>query len=401
MASSIDSKIKIAIIGNMNNNSVNLAMYLHEYGFNISLLLFSNEDKLIFEPSSDFSEPLPFPVKSLKWGRYRDLYNPFLGNIIASELSPFTHIIGSRLSPAFLQRFTDRCLDAFIPTGGDIWTVPFMTFTFKGVLKFVFASHFQRKGIMNARRIFFDTTNKEIETRLAGLLPFYKRSQLPIVALYAPLFEGSNLQHLLSTTPSSEVFANIKKNCDIFLVHHVKHLWTAYSVKYVDKYQAKGNNKVLLALKILKDNYPSLNIKVLMTEYGPDFRETQKLAKALNVNDMIAWFPVLPRKELMCAIYYSDAVIGELSRSWLSYGVAIEAMVCYKPIIHNRSDSFFTLDQLYPMYNANDKNELASAIHSIYNKPLEAKAIGLEAGNWYRNSVKQYMRDLSELFHNV
>lgn len=401
MTSSNYSKIKIAIIGNMNNNSVNLAMYLHDHGFNVALLLFSNEDELIFKPSSDFFLQLPFPIKRLKWGRYRDLYNPLLAKVITSDLSSFTHIIGSRLSPAFLQRFTNRRLDAFIPTGGDIWTVPFLTFTFKGVLKFLFASYPQRKGIMRARRIFFDTTNKEIETRLAGLLPFYKRSQLPITALYAPSYEGANLQHLLSSTPSSEVFSNIKKSCDIFLVHHVKHLWTDYSVKYVDKYQAKGNNEVLLALKILKETYPDLNVKVLMTEYGPDFRETQKYAKALEVNEMIVWFPVLPRKELLCAIYFSDAVIGELARSWLSYGVVIESMVLFKPIIHNRNDSFFSSSQLYPMYNARNKNELASAIYSIFTSPIEAKAIGLEAGNWYRNSVNQYMRDLSELFSNV
>lgn len=391
---------KIAIIGNMNNNSVNLAMYLYDYGFNITLLLFSNEDPLIFKPSSDFSAELPFPITRLTWGRYRDLFNPLLAKVITRDLAPFNFLIGSRLSPAFLERFTNRYLDAFIPTGGDIWTVPHLTLTLKGVLKFLFSSYLQRRGIRNSRRVFFDTTNREIEDRIAGLIPLHKRSQLPIVALYAPLFEDESLHSLLHSSALSEKFASIKRNCDIFLVHHVKHLWTPHSVRYVDKYQAKGNDKVLKALKIVRQSHPHLNVKVLMTEYGPDFRETQRFAKLLKVDDMIEWFPVLPRKELMCAIYHSDAVIGEITRSWLSYGVVIEAMVSYKPIIHNRLDSFFSPNQLYPMYNASNEYELSAAIHSIYTNPVKACQTGLAAGQWYRQSVIQYIQELSLLFSN-
>lgn len=264
----------------------------------------------------------------------------------------------------------------------------------------MFSSYLQRRGIRNSRRVFFDTTNREIEDRIAGLIPLHKRSQLPIVALYAPLFEDESLHSLLHSSALSEKFASIKRNCDIFLVHHVKHLWTPHSVRYVDKYQAKGNDKVLKALKIVRQSHPHLNVKVLMTEYGPDFRETQRFAKLLKVDDMIEWFPVLPRKELMCAIYHSDAVIGEITRSWLSYGVVIEAMVSYKPIIHNRLDSFFSPNQLYPMYNASNEYELSAAIHSIYTNPVKACQTGLAAGQWYRQSVIQYIQELSLLFSN-
>ena len=114
-----------------------------------------------------------------------------------------------------------------------------------------------------------------------------------------------------------------------------------------------------------------------MCEYGPDVTATKSLAKSLRVDDMIAWIPLSPRREIMVAISLADAVIGELARSWLTYGTIVEAMVQGKPVIHNRDDSFFSPRPLYPMYHATSAEEVREAILRVVDYPGEAVAKGL------------------------
>ena len=89
----------------------------------------------------------------------------------------------------------------------------------------------------------------------------------------------------------------------------------------------------------------------------------------------------------MIAISLADAVIGELARSWLTYGTVIEAMVQGTPIIHNRDDSFFAPRPLYPMYHATSGKDIAQAILRIAHDPSEARAIGAAAKVWYNEET--------------
>lgn len=375
--------MKIGILGNMNNNSNNLVQYLRAAGADAHLLLYENEDKH-FVPDADEIMPTDYPKKTLTWGSYQKFMNPMIGRQVREDIAPFDLLIGTRLAPAYIARFAARPLDGFMPTGGDIWTVPhFSGYRPKNLLKWAFLSRAQRKGIRDSRRIFMDKTNPVVEELVTPLFDPERRIEAGVPTIYAPAYQGEAWERRLAHSRMKARFDAIRENADVFLVHHVKHLWQPHSVAAFDPYQAKGNDRILSGLAQIRRMHPGLRIKVLMCEYGPDVAATKALAEALGVADMIAWIPLSPRREIMVAISLADAVIGEIARSWLTYGTVMEAMVQGKPVIHNRDDSFFAPRRLYPMYHASTAEDVAASILQIAREPAEAATIGAAAKAWY------------------
>ena len=375
--------MKIAVLGNMNNNSNNLVQYLRAEGADAHLLFYENEAAQ-FTPDADEITPTDYPAKTLTWGSYQKFMNPLMGRQVRADIAPFDLVIGTRLAPAYMARFTNRPLDVFMPTGGDIWTVPhFSGYANRNLLKWMFVSNAQRRGIKESRRIIFDTTNSEIENLIAPLFDSRRRIKGAAPTIYAPSYQNGSWARRLAHSKLKSKFEALRESADIFLVHHVKHLWQESSVNAFDPYQAKGNDRILHGLAQLRKEVPRLRVKVLMCEYGPDVAATKALATSLGVADILAWIPLSPRREIMVAISLCDAVIGELARSWLTYGTVIEAMVQGKPVIHNRDDSFFAPRYLYPMYHATSAAEVAESILNIARDPIKAAAIGAESKAWY------------------
>jgi glycosyltransferase involved in cell wall biosynthesis len=388
--------MRIGILGNMNNNAVNLAHYLTDAGYDCELLLYINEANH-FLPDSDGYESPPFNIKYLSWGRYIDLWLKS-GRQIRKDIIDYDFLIGSRLAPSFVRK-AGLSLDIFMPTGGDIWTVPvFAGWSPKNLLKFLLVSRRQKAGIQGSAAIFFDRTNVETERKIAPVVQGVTRYEHPITCLYYPEFEGDYLQRRIAASGLIDKFRNIRQNSDIFLVHHVKHLWLADSVARFDVLQEKGNDRILHALKLFRSWYPDVSVTVLMCEYGVDYRETQRLAVELGVDNCIEWIALTPRKELLLAIHLADAVIGELARSWFSYGVVLEAMTMQKPVIHNRDDDFFEGCDLYPMIHADSAESVARAIERIHNLPREAEDIGRKSGRWLRDvAIGNAISDITSL----
>lgn len=134
--------MKIGIIGNMNNNAVNLARYLQDAGLDCTVLLYQNEASH-FVPEADALSGVTYKFRTLSWGSY---VNYFLTSpkVIRSDLADFDYIIGSRLAPAFLAK-AGIPLDMFMPTGGDLHTLrlsSFMSaiFTSRWVFSITFAA---------------------------------------------------------------------------------------------------------------------------------------------------------------------------------------------------------------------------------------------------------------------
>lgn len=375
--------MKIGILGNMNNNSNNLVQYLRAAGADAHLLFYENEAGH-FTPDADEIAPPDYPQKTLTWGSYKQFMNPTIGRQVRADIAPFDLLIGTRLAPAYMARFTGRPLDGFMPTGGDIWTVPhFSGYAPKNLLKWAFVSRAQRKGIRDSRRIFMDKTNPVVEDLITPLFDAERRVETGVPAIYAPAYQGEAWDRRLAHSSMKAQFESLRRDADVFLVHHVKHLWQPDTVAAFDPYQAKGNDRILHGLAQIRATQPGLRVTVLMCEYGPDVAATKALADELGVADMIAWIPLSPRREIMVAISMADAVIGEIARSWLTYGTVIEAMVQGTPVIHNRDDSFFAPRPLYPMYHATTAEDVAAAILRIARDPDEASAIGAAAQAWY------------------
>lgn len=372
--------MKVAIIGNMNNNANNLIRYLRREGVDATLLFFANEASH-FVPDADNIDAIDYPHQTLSWGSYSQLYTT-PAHKIAEDLAPFEFLIGSRLAPAFAAK-ADRQLDIFMPTGGELHMLPmFSGFAIKDLVKFLLFSRLQRNGIARCKTLFWDATNEELEAKIEPVIRGLPRIKHAIPAIYYPEYEGEALLRRQAKSKWIAEFSDLAKSCDFLLMHHVKHVWLPGSIRQYGTFHAKGNDQIIRGLADYYASSPDKRIVIAMVQYGADHDATKRLAQELGVAEYVAWFPQLPRKELMLAIGKCDAVVGEVTRSWFSYGTILEAMAMGKTVIHNRNDSLYPDKRLYPMLRIYDRTSVYEVLNRIAAGDVDLETMGKEAKQW-------------------
>lgn len=372
--------MRIAILGNMNNNANNLIRYLRDEGFDCELLFYSNEAGH-FVPDADNIRPIDYPSRVLDWGSYSQLLTTPASQI-KEDLAPYDFLIGSRLAPSYALK-AKRRLDMFMPSGGDLHMLPmFSGFAPKDLLKFLAYSSRQRQGIKQTNTLFWDVTNQETEQKIAPIVHDMDRISHAIPAIYYPDYLGENLIKRREQSEWLPQFEKAREEADIFLFHHVKHVWTPRSIKHYGKFHEKGNDQIVRGLKGFYDRNPKRKLKIAMFEFGEDHSKTRDLARKLDVDQYIAWFPQMSRKELMMGISISDAVFGEVTRSWFSYGTILEAMVMKKAVIHHRDDHFYPNKKLYPMVKVHDATSISDAFASIEKEEVDLAKMGTQSHKW-------------------
>lgn len=371
---------RIAIIGNMNNNANNLVRFLMGQGLDCTVLFYKNEAGH-FTPDADNIEAVQYPHETLTWGGYGQLFTTSAAQI-AKDLAPFDFLIGSRLAPVYADK-AGRSLDIFMPSGGDLHMLPmFSGFAPKDFFKFLVFSRAQRKGIRRSKVLFWDETNEELENKIRSVVEGMDRIKHAIPAIYYPDYEGDSLQRRLKKSEWIDKFKAARADCDVLLLHHVKHVWLPKTIQYYGEFHAKGNDQIVHGLAEYYAGSPRKRIKIIMIRFGTDYDETEALARRLGVAEHIIWFPQLPRKELMLGIGVVDAVIGEVTRSWFSYGTIMEAMVMGKATLHNRDDALYPEKRLYPMLRIFDGHSVAAAFRKIADGEVDLAEMGREAKQW-------------------
>ena len=142
--------VKIALIGNMNNNFFVLARYLRDEGFNCSVFALPYEPAH-FSPISDSNSEEDIKlVQILPWGNAHDLLDLSSGTINA-VFEQYNFFIACGTAPAFLTK-AGITVDLFIPYGSDLYLLPFNIP--KNPLKWLSIFHFrkfQKRGIKIGR----------------------------------------------------------------------------------------------------------------------------------------------------------------------------------------------------------------------------------------------------------
>ena len=117
----VNSNLRIAFVGNMNNNFFCLMRLLRDRGISSDLLLFKNEFEHFLPEADSFDENdyVLSSVKRLTWSYgATDFFNTSKKEI-SSVISNYDFIIGLGPAPAYLSK-ANRDLDLFIPYGGDL-----------------------------------------------------------------------------------------------------------------------------------------------------------------------------------------------------------------------------------------------------------------------------------------
>jgi glycosyltransferase involved in cell wall biosynthesis len=393
--------MRIALIGNQNNNLNVLTRYLRDYGYDAHLMQYHHEPPH-FKPECDtFGNEYLEYSHVLDWGTYKSYFTNS-SNSIAKSLEAYDFLIGSRLAPAFAMK-ARRKLNIFVPSGGEIWTLPF----FAGwkpteLLKYLAFSKIQKKAIQQyVEQLVFDYTNEEVEAKVKALgFTTSNRIVSNPPFLYLPEYNEESLLKNSDKCVHQKLFKEIRSKHDLVIFHHSSHWWKNIPEAY---HHDKGNDRLFKGFAEFIKKNPTVKACIATVKYGPDAENSMKLCSELGISEKVIWLPHMTRKEIMMGILMSDIVAGEFKNSWFSYGAIFEGLALKKTVMHYREDNRYTdrPEGLYPMMTARYSEDISNVLNNYIKNPGHFKNIGEQGYDWFvKYAINEPLKKIVQLIED-
>ncbi len=373
--------VRIAFLGNMNNNHFALARYLRKHGYDCTLLLYEGEQDHFLPSCDSYDTEHMLWTKTLSWGSARRFLGTSKSTII-SDLSDYDILIGCGLSPAYCGK-ADITLDIMVPYGGDIWLETMFRTVSPHTIPSVWLSAIaQRICLGKVKVLHTPVVNNVYEGQIRRYAREVSRWIDGIPMVFAPDYGAEN--NILSKTHWGFEFLKIRKSSQFMVVAHSRHVWSDPL-----NMASKGNDKLLKGWALFCSRNPGITKKLVLIEYGADVLKSKQYIKELGIEETVTWLPKMYRKDIMPGLFMADIVAAEFVHSWIAGGVLYEALVASKPIIAHRDDSLYSnaYDNLYPIYNANTPEKIRDHFEEYILDPEAGKKVGQIGRQWYENEV--------------
>jgi hypothetical protein len=388
--------MKVALIGNMNNNHFAMLRYFHDLGVEAYLFKFANEFDH-FQPQCDTFQ---FP----KWEQFiintEIIDGDFLQLIKLSKkylndvFKGFDYYIGNGMAPIYLLKAGIR-LDLFLPYGIGI------EYTYRpnkeglwNLIKEKIVKVFQEHAIKNNVSIVCSSEELTIKKALS-LGKRVERLSIPMV--YYEKNEDVNW-------PVSENILNKILESEFKLFSHVSHLDHNGMI-----YQIKRNDILIEAFSKYVQDYPNHKSLLILLSYGNDTEYSKKIIKEKGVESKVVWLPLMMRKDLISIISKIDMGASEFG-GYTWGGTGWEFLSAGKLFFHyinmSNSDIEETLGAtLPPFINSNRPEYIAEKIAYYYSNKMELKRKEIELKDWYKsnagiNLADKYLTLLKQLKKN-
>jgi len=420
--------VKIALIGNMNNNNFALMRYFRDLGADAHLLLykgdgantlshfcpendtweierwapFIHQTKIENGPFSILGNPerLIFPYQPLCYLKYaikflmrrqgRRILPPTVSELRAA-FSGYDRYVGSGLSPAILNRM-GLALDIFYPyaTGIEFLASPeFLSlkmnsrYLIRKTLERVEAA--QRTGIDRAR---FCLNAEMSVTRNA-----FQANQIKFITLAIPMVYSQELPPN-ERRLSAELIAAKKEieDSDLAILMHSRLMWCKQATFTNSEWASWSKNSDWLVREFarLLVMRPGLKARLFILEYGPDIEATKALSTELGIEHAMTWLPKMARRELMSLIAACDIGVGEFYRDHgvLWGGTGWEVLSQGKPLLqsYNFDDGEYEAIFGYPpppMLPVKSRDCILRHLIDMADHAEKRKAIGRGAAEWF------------------
>lgn len=377
--------IKVACIGNMNNNMFALVRYLRDFDIDADLVLFNDEIEHFLPYNDSFQESINY-IKKLSWGDSHSFFRTPVQKI-KEDLAGYNVLIGCSLLPAFLNK-AGMQLHLFIPHGSDLYDKPFFnkhfsTFSFNvipRIPRILLWSYYQRKGIRRALLTISEGTNKYYMEAIKALgIKDYFFINVPM--LYSPEYEDINSK--IPQLKYSHLFTKLRNNYDVVIFHHFRQNWKTF----VDKISFKGNNIMIEGFADYVKQAKKKAVLVLF-EYGIDVCNSKQLISELGIENSVVWMPKMPRKEIMFGLSLADFGSDDLLKGGFG-GAGWEVMASGKPLFINLSWIAYeefksrTGKPFPPIINARTPQDITKHLLNYEKNPDDYKKVGLEARVWF------------------
>lgn len=380
--------LKVALLGNMNNNNFALMRFLLDAGIDAYLFLLDEFQHFIPEADSYNSSMYLDRIHQLNWttiGHWK-----ISRSKIKHDMESYNFFIATDRAISYLYKAGIR-VDIFLPHGGDIFYLPFFKFSGlfpkKWEIGAWYQSLHQKKGIQKSKNIFLDNTNDEFELLFQKLKYKNKRHKVSFPIVYHPQYFSTEFTLYSKQSKYVKKMLELKKLHGIVILNLSRQVWTGVD----NNFHLKGNDRLFRAFaKFLKET-GTRDICIVAFEYGYDYEKSKELVKDLQISEFVYWMPKLERKDIMPLIAQADVIASEFVHSWLLGGVISEALIMSKPLLGVRKDANYShYDTLYPLLNASNEEDILEKLKLIYTNPQLVTEIGTMAHKWYIQKIYEF-----------
>lgn len=407
--------MKIAIIGNMNNNGFALMRYFRGLGHDAHLLLYSNDGVCSldhFKPDYDtFNLPVwsfyihqthmfNGPAQSLPdWllklfvysfnFRYRLMKRtyriPFLSKLqLGATFSSYDRIISSGYGPAILDK-VGRHADIFSPyacgvEGVSRFYAPRLYSIFTRGL-YELGRIRQIRGLKRTHNILTSDMGMT-KDQLSKLGLDFKPLSMPMVYVEKELPEstGDCFIDNIGTTLDE---------CEFSVLMHCRLAWNA-DICAQNHMHSKNNDWVVRAFKTVINEMPNQDSKLVILEYGPDVLNTKKLVRDLELDPHVVWIPRTSRRNLMWLLNRVNVGVGEFIEfpRTIWGGTGWEVLASGKPLLQGFFYEADEYESLFghpepPILKVRSENDVVYHLLDMANNQKKSIEIGEASKIWF------------------
>lgn len=383
--------MKVAHIGNMNNNGFVMMRYLRDRGIDMDLFL-CNDEFEHFHPRNDIDDLDPYleNIKQLTWGDEKSFFL-VSSRKIKKSIEGYDLYIGCGGAPAFFHKIGLK-LDIFTAYGGDIHYIPtsdyvYRTWSHKTVLRKIYSSH-QIKGI-NESQIKVLTTVKDYEFARPQFGDIFTGLMMPL--LYVP--DLLNSTHLVEKSSFKDQLDKIRSQYDLVIVNNARQTWKiARETK-----QGKGNDKLIKGYASFLKKTELTSILILF-EYGKDVDASKELIQQLGIEKHVHWMPHVARKDLLYSIEIADIAVNSLnSRDLGSAGFEVMTMgkplFSYIPWSEKEYGDGLLGRSIPPIINVHEPEDVLLQLLKYEKDPEDFMKIGAEGKDWVLKNMGEPLID--------
>lgn len=379
--------MRVALIGNMNNNHFAMMRYFRDLGVEAYLFIFANEASH-FQPKCDtyeYEKWAKYIIQThIRGGDFKQ-YLTLSSNYLYNLFTGFDFYIGNDYSPAYLSKAGIR-LNIFLPYATGI-EYTFRT-TKTGILDSIkekLVSIVQIRAIKNNVDLLC-TIEHVTEQKAIKLGVKTKKLAIPMVYNNSPINETNKT--------TKDLIEKINK-FKFKVFSHVSHF-------PIDSFAfgIKRNDILLRAFAHYIKVNPNHGSVLILLEYGEGVTISKKLLNELGIEDKVLWLPKMERKEIMQLIEFIDLGASEFG-GYIWGGTGWEFLSKGKLFIHYTGMTKVGLHDLINMpvpefIDTNDTLVISNSFQYYYENRTELKSKELELKMWFNeyagiNLVKKYI----------
>ncbi|MFN4246324.1 MAG: glycosyltransferase [Flavipsychrobacter sp.] len=380
--------MRVALIGNMNNNYFSLMRYLRDAGVDAELLLFADEINHFLPENDtwDIEKWKPYIKQTKINGGALGQYFKMSPADIRKEFEGYDYYIGCGFTPAYFYKAGMK-LDLFTPYCVGIEYTYRITKT-KPVhyLKEKVEAYYQVKGLKHNTKV---VGTIDEESRIKSEKIGVKTQSLPLLMIYnKEQVKGDD--EFLSTT--------IQKFNQHYPVvfSHVSHF-----PKGSKTWEIKRND---ILIKGFADfaNQTDANPLLVLFSYGEAVEASKAQIAQLGIEDKVMWLPVMSRKKIMRLLEhvhfgggeFGGAVWGGTGWEFMAKGVPFFQYV-------DMPDSLFEANtgmKMPPFFNTNNSAEISRLLQTYISDKAKLTANGQALKAWFDKEAGQ---ELANSYINI